>query len=305
MMISISSIRRDGGTQARMQMDRAAVEEYAERMKEGVVFPPVHLFSEGNVSWLADGFHRVEAAILAGLQEIDAVVQQGGLRDARLFAIGANAHHGVRRTIEDKRMAVNMMLQDLEWSSRSDREIARHCCVSNTFVSNLRAKLNTPAGVNVNTEKTSKKTIEQPIKQEVEPAHVPEADFGNTAETSTSAHLEPAVKASFTPAPEPEPSGNPGELEALRAEVEELKEKLSDTCEILSATQEELEAARRVLDAEDLLAQFDKEVKRIQEQDRILKARNNGLMNENADLKGMLKSARRKIERLEKGQVAA
>lgn len=102
-----------------------------------------------------------------------------------------------------------------------------------------------------------------------------------------------------------QPSEDPGDLERLRAENEDLKDRLAHTAEVLADTQEELEAARRALDAEDLLGQFDKEIKRAQEQARVVQARNNGLMNENSDLKGMLKSARRKIEKLEKTQKEA
>jgi hypothetical protein len=106
-------------------------------------------------------------------------------------------------------------------------------------------------------------------------------------------------------APKPEPFENPEELERLRAENESLKDRLAEIAQVLADTQEELETARRALDAEDLLVQFDKEIKRAQEQARVVQSRNNGLMNENADLKGRLKSALRKIERLEKAQVSA
>lgn len=41
----------------------------------------------------------------------------------------------------DKRKAVLTLLKDDEWSQWSDREIARQCGVSKTFVSNLRPTL--------------------------------------------------------------------------------------------------------------------------------------------------------------------
>lgn len=112
--------------------------------------------------------------------------------------------------------------------------------------------------------------------------------------------LEAPKVVPLKPAPKPEPFENPEELSRLRAENEDLKEKLAECAQVLGDTQEELEAARRVLDSEDLLAQFQKEVARVQADVRVTKSRNFGLMDENSDLKGRLKSALRKIDRLEK-----
>mgnify|MGYP003611146797 FL=1 len=113
--IDVSLIRQDGGTQARAGMDAEAVEEYALAMANDEDFPPVVVFQEGNAYWLGDGFHRVSAHIKAfGIAPISADVREGGLREARLFAIGANSAHGVRRSTADKRMAVSLLLQNAE-----------------------------------------------------------------------------------------------------------------------------------------------------------------------------------------------
>jgi hypothetical protein len=47
-----------------------------------------------------------------------------------LYAVGANASHGLKRTNRDKRNAVLVLLKDPEWQGWSDREIARRCVVS-------------------------------------------------------------------------------------------------------------------------------------------------------------------------------
>lgn len=54
---------------------------------------------------------------------------------------GANAAHGLRHTNADKRRVALMLLQDDEWGSWTDCEIARRCAVSHDFVSRLRGKL--------------------------------------------------------------------------------------------------------------------------------------------------------------------
>jgi hypothetical protein len=55
-----------------------------------------------------------------------------------LFSVGANAKHGLKRSPEDKRRAVQKLLADEEWVARSDRWIAEVCKVSHTFVADLR-----------------------------------------------------------------------------------------------------------------------------------------------------------------------
>ena len=139
--LSLSVINRFGGTQPRARLDDAIIQEYAEAMIAGDVFPPVTTFHDGAVYWLADGFHRVNAALRAGRETIEATVHQGTQRDAILWSISANATHGLRRTNEDKRRAVTRLLTDPEWAGWSDREIARRAAVSQPFVSSVRASL--------------------------------------------------------------------------------------------------------------------------------------------------------------------
>jgi hypothetical protein len=139
--IPIKSIRRDGETQSRVAIDRTAVKEYASEMKEGFKFPAVVLFFDGTDYWLADGFHRVEAALSIGLDRIAASISEGTRRDAMLYSVGANAVHGLRRTSADKQRAVMTLLQDREWSEWSDRSIARRCGVHHQMVGKLRSSL--------------------------------------------------------------------------------------------------------------------------------------------------------------------
>ncbi len=136
--LPITLIRRDGGTQPRVAINQTTVEEYASDMKEGASFPPVLLFFDSTDYWLADGYHRVEAALSIGLNEIAAVVRQGNQRDAVLYSCGANATHGLRRTNADKRRAVLTLLQDGEWSQWTNVAIAKACGVAESFVRKLK-----------------------------------------------------------------------------------------------------------------------------------------------------------------------
>ena len=141
--ILLSDIRIDGGTQPRAEIAQLVVDDYAESMRAGQQFPPVTLFHDGVAYWLADGFHRFHATRAAGLDKIDAKVEQGTQRDAILFSLSANTAHGLRRTNADKRRAVGILLADKEWSKRSDRWVAEKCAVGHAFVSSLRPQVST------------------------------------------------------------------------------------------------------------------------------------------------------------------
>ncbi len=136
--LPICAIRTDGGTQTRTATDDDAIEDYAERYRAELEMPPVVVFFDGTDHWLADGFHRLAAAALAGRGEIPTDLRPGTVQDARRYAIGANQAHGVRLTNADKRRKIGMALDDPEWASLSDREIARRCGVDHKTVATVR-----------------------------------------------------------------------------------------------------------------------------------------------------------------------
>jgi hypothetical protein len=136
--IEVSKVRTDGDIQPRGNLSDAAVADYAEAMKTGANFPPVEVFEDDGIYWLADGFHRHAAAVKAGIPTLMANIRKGSKRDALLHSVGANADHGLRRTNADKRRAVRRLLVDAEWQSWGDNEIARRCRVSQPFVASIR-----------------------------------------------------------------------------------------------------------------------------------------------------------------------
>lgn len=143
--LSLDDVSLDGGTQPRACLDLQTVSDYAEAWSAGAEFPPIIVFCDGSKNWLADGFHRYHGATKAGVKTIPAEVRKGTVRDAILYAVGANTSHGLRRTNADKRYAVTLLLKDAEWQEWSDRVIAEKCGVSHTFVASARAQLATVA----------------------------------------------------------------------------------------------------------------------------------------------------------------
>lgn len=107
MKVKIGNLTKDG-LQTRVALDERTVQEYADAMRDGDNFPPVKVFMDGSRCWLADGFHRVEAATRAGRTVIDADTAKGGFIDALRWALGCNAKHGKRVTNEDKQNAMQM-----------------------------------------------------------------------------------------------------------------------------------------------------------------------------------------------------
>ena len=140
--IPVSHIRRIREIQSRVEMNGETVQEYTAAMKDGEQFPPIVVFPDGNGGYVvADGFHRLNAAKNAKLETIAAEVHDGGPRDAILYSAGANIRHGLRRSNDDKRRAVLMLLEDTEWSRWSNREIARRTGVSDPTVAKYREEL--------------------------------------------------------------------------------------------------------------------------------------------------------------------
>jgi len=138
---ALSAIRIDGGTQPRTSVSEAIVAEYADAIRKGEDLPAMVCFWDGANRYLGDGFHRYHAHMAAGSVEVQVDQRNGTRRDAILFAVGANARHGLRLTAEDKRKAVRMVLEDEEWGQWSDRRIAEVTNTSPTFVGKVRESL--------------------------------------------------------------------------------------------------------------------------------------------------------------------
>lgn len=137
--MKLNDIRIDGGTQPRTSINEQVVSDYADAMRAGATFPPLTVFFDGADHWLADGFHRYHAMKPSGAV-VDVDIRRGTRRDAVLFSVGANAAHGLRRTNDDKRKAVQTLLADAEWSAWSDRRIAEACGVGHPLVASLRPR---------------------------------------------------------------------------------------------------------------------------------------------------------------------
>ncbi len=152
--LPIASIRVDGGTQTRAGIDPVIAARYSTIWSEhGPSFAwvdPIVVFYDGATYWLADGFHRVDGAGVAGLTSIDADVRQGTQDDAIWFALGANKQHdsaGKPRSRADVQRAIERALRHPKGATESDRKIAAHVGTTDKTVASARARMEATAEI--------------------------------------------------------------------------------------------------------------------------------------------------------------
>jgi ParB-like nuclease domain len=142
--IPFDAIHADPDVQQRAAgTSQDVVDEYVEAMRNGVEFPPIDVFGNGDGPYyLGNGFHRLKARQLAhpDVKDIECKIHPGNRDDAVLFACGANAQHGLPRSRADKLKAIKTLILSERWSGWSDREIARQCTVSHTYVAAVRCE---------------------------------------------------------------------------------------------------------------------------------------------------------------------
>ena len=187
--IALDFIHVDGGTQMRAAPNMETVAEYATAYADGAQFPPLVVFYDGVSYWLGDGFHRIAAYERQGATKAPCEVRSGTRRDAVLYAAGANADHGLRRTNADKRRAVETLLHDGEWVEWSNREIARRCRVSEGFVRILREEL-TAYGTQLNGSDERKYIDRHGNEQTMKTSNI-----GRNAKPTTTTTTEPVAMA--------------------------------------------------------------------------------------------------------------
>ena len=79
MKLPINAIRLDFQKAACLYSQKVA--RIAARLQRGDTMPPIAVRYDGENYWLQDGFHRLEAALSIGRDEIDAEVTPGTLAD--------------------------------------------------------------------------------------------------------------------------------------------------------------------------------------------------------------------------------
>lgn len=118
--------------------------------------------------------------------------------------------------------------------------------------------------------------------------------------TAPRANLPKSAEPADMPAPKPVAPVAPVEVEKLRAELDEANDRLAEMSTQQAAMNDELVFLQKVEDAGDKLAEALAEVKRLQAEVRILRERNNGLMNEKNEAIRAAKMWQRRCEKAER-----
>lgn len=280
MKLKLKQIRTDGGTQARVRMCQETIAEYASKMSDGVVMPPVVVFFDKKEYWLADGFHRYFAAKSNGDLEIECDVHDGMVEDAMLYSFSANGGRGLSMTAEDNYSIVSRMLAHPKWKSWTDSAIAKHIHVSNSTVGRIRRKLEEAGTVEKKTEKkyTDKHGNEATMK------------VGNIGKTKKTKEDD------LPKAPEPESSGDL--IQELTDTISALSEEntlLKDKIAIEQWDASEIEK----MDAADTIKELREQVRVLEIENKSLKENRDMYMNRNAELTRTVKSLQAKLNKLE------
>lgn len=135
----------DMSLQTRCGTDIDTIGNYAEAMSDGAQFPDVTVFTDGERYWLADGFHRVEAARRIGRTTVSADVRKGTEDDAVVFGGTANNKQGKRPTRADVQHFMEMVWERREavfGGTPTGGNMAEKCGVSrSTATSFVNARL--------------------------------------------------------------------------------------------------------------------------------------------------------------------
>jgi hypothetical protein len=177
-VLNIGALVLDQKLQSRTEINEQTIEDYSDAIKMGDEFPAVLVYFDGVHYYLTDGYHRYHAHKKAGKAGITCEVVNGTFRDAVLRATSVNSRHGMRRSVADKRKAVMTLVEDFEWDTWSNAEMAAHCGVSPSFVADLRTsagktsdvvKYKTATGKVMEKKKAPGRAPKEPDLKEPEP----------------------------------------------------------------------------------------------------------------------------------------
>lgn len=269
----LKEIRTDGGTQARKSLNQDVVNEYAQQMQDGAVFPPVVVFNDGSNLWLADGFHRYFAHRQNGEVEIDVEVHQGTVDDATLYAIGATRKRGLPFNREDLKEIIARIVKHPVWSTWPTRKIADLIGCSAMTVSRVKSSMEeVPTTVSYTTRQGTKTVMD----------------------TSSIGKAPRAPKKK----PEPPPPDNeiPEELLDEITKLSEENERLKDSIAIGQFDGSEIEK----VDIEDTIKELREQIRVKDIEIQALKESRDMFQNENAELKKTVKALQAKLKKVDR-----
>jgi len=143
--LPVADLQAEDAIQPREYLSTQFIDDYqtlyAEDEEGESTLPPLEVFAIAETYYVADGFHRLEAARRAHKATVPCHIHQGTHRDAMVYAIFANLRRGLPYQYGDKQRIVERLLGDTEHAQRSDRALARDVGVSHVYVWKIRTRL--------------------------------------------------------------------------------------------------------------------------------------------------------------------
>lgn len=129
-----------------MRVDLPGLDDYTQVIKgsrKEWKFPPIEVAKVAGKLYVVDGFTRGNAAKAAGLDEVPCVVTKMTAAESMARAFQSNSTNGYNRTYADKRKAV-LQAYRFYGTEATNRELARRCAVSHTFVAKVLKEFLSP-----------------------------------------------------------------------------------------------------------------------------------------------------------------
>ncbi len=150
--LAIRLIVADPKYQIREGLDPQRLRKYQETYsKTPKKIPPILVARINGKYYVVDGFHRLQAATNAGIQEIEVEICADNETDAMWIALGSNHDHGLPAAWKDKKKAVLIALK--EFPDRNYAIISEHVHCSDSYVCRINKQYQVRTGSDL-TEKT-------------------------------------------------------------------------------------------------------------------------------------------------------
>jgi hypothetical protein len=276
--LKLSDIRIDCGTQPRIKLDLDLVKDYAEKMRDGVVFPPVDVFFDGSEYMLSAGFNRYHATKSNGHTEIECNIINGTLRDAQLHAWKSNNKHGKPLTAEEVRAIIRKMLEDEEYGAWSNNKIAKDLHVSSMTVGRVRIAM-------------------QEEKKEAKPKKRKYQDKDGNEKTMDTSNV------GKKPKDEPKEETNEEEYDPAEEKMRELMDTITNLADENTVLRDKIAIGQwdasefEKIDAEEVIANLREHIRILEIDNHALRESRDMFQNRNAELIKTVNSLKKKLQK--------
>ncbi|QEL18288.1 ParB N-terminal domain-containing protein [Limnoglobus roseus] len=170
-ILRLDDIEVDNSIQPRAKgLDGGHVDDLAAAYTAGADIPPPVVWNLGGERFrLSQGYHRLKGAKKAKLTELKCEVRRGTETDCAIDSATSNQGHGLKRSNDDKRRCVELLLKLLP--EHTDTVIAEKAGVAQSFVAERRggvfkSDLNTPPSTRTGQDGRRYKTNKPKIRLE-------------------------------------------------------------------------------------------------------------------------------------------